>query len=217
MLLHNLYLSQKGCCTLQACMMGNEFMLSSLQLLEHDYPPLTPRTLPFIERFLRLSLKKINHIFFPPKVSNFNFFPTPFSVPFPRCCSVSPPSPRPLLHHAKFPAQDAGAALHPETRRENPPAGGPAGHHAHPCVRGCQVCHHLPRVLTGRDGRQRRPAGKSALWAAMRCNVLVINVGTWRSDAVKSHQKREIQLVQIEILTGRLIISRLRMTFTASR
>lgn len=72
---------------------------------------------------------------------------TLFSFLFPRRGSVT----LPLLHHAKLPAQDARAALHPETRRENPFTGGPARHHAHPCRWGFQVHHHLPCVLTGWD------------------------------------------------------------------
>lgn len=79
-----------------------------------------------------------------------------FSFLFPRRGSVT----LLLLHHAKLPAQDARAALHPETRRENPFTGGPARHHAHPCRWGFQVHHHLPCVLTGWDRCQCWPAGK---------------------------------------------------------
>lgn len=67
-------------------------------------------------------------------------------------------------HHAKFPAQDAGATLHPETCRENPVTWGPARHDAHPCCWGCKVCHHLPRILTGWDRRQCWPTGKRGFW-----------------------------------------------------
>lgn len=73
-----------------------------------------------------------------------------------RCGSVTLPQ---RAHHAEVPAQDAGATLHPETRREVPVEGGPARHDAHPRRRGRKVHHHLPCVLTGRDGRQRGPAG----------------------------------------------------------
>lgn len=66
-------------------------------------------------------------------------------------------------HHVKFPAQDAGATLHPETCRESPATRSPAGHNAHPCCWGCNVYHHLPCVSAGWDRRQCWLTGKEFL------------------------------------------------------
>lgn len=68
-----------------------------------------------------------------------------------------------VSHHVEFPAQDAGAALHSETRRENTLTWSPAGLDTHPRRWGSQVNHHLPSVPTGRDGRQCRPAGRDGV------------------------------------------------------
>lgn len=76
-----------------------------------------------------------------------------------RCVQVPFLSPR----HVKFPAQDAGATLHPETCRESPATRSPAGHNAHPCSRGCNVYHHLPCVSAGWDRCQCWLTGKEFL------------------------------------------------------
>lgn len=101
----------------------------------------------------------------------------PLSFLFPRRGSVT----LPLLHHAKLPAQDARAALHSETRRENPVTGGPTCHHAHPCRWGCQVHHHLPCVLTGWDRRQCWPAGKRDIMSlnVSATAILLSLIGYW--------------------------------------
>lgn len=110
-----------------------------------------------------------------------------FSFLFPRRGCVT----LPLLHHAKLPAQDAGAALHPEARRENPFTGGPARHHTHPCCWGCQVHHHLPCVLTGWDRRQCWPAGKRDfmslnVWGyAILSNQMIVDVKLFRAWTLK--------------------------------
>lgn len=70
-----------------------------------------------------------------------------------------------VSHHVKFPAQDAGATLHSETRRENTLTGSPEGLDTHPRRWGSQVNHHLPSVPTGRGGCQCRPAGKDGILA----------------------------------------------------
>lgn len=96
-----------------------------------------------------------------------------------RCGSVT----LPLPHHAEFPAQDAGATLHPETCREKSVTGSPACRNAHPCCWGSKVCHHLPCVLTGRDGRQRGPAGKEKAFLVVICLVI-----TTQTFLIFSHQ-----------------------------
>lgn len=70
-----------------------------------------------------------------------------------------------VSHHAKFPAQDAGATLHSKTRWKNTVTWSPTGLDAHPRCWGSKVNNHLPSVPTGRDRCQCRPAGKDGGWA----------------------------------------------------